>query len=33
MSNLSHDGEADPGPNLIGVVGAGAEVKEAGERV
>ena len=26
VSNLSHDGEADPGPDLIGVVGAGAKV-------
>ena len=31
--NLGHDGEADPGPDLIGVVGAGAEVKEASQGV
>jgi len=30
---LGHDGEADPGPDLIGVVGAGAEVEEASQGV
>ena len=30
---LGHYGEADPGPNLIGVVGAGAEVEEASQGV
>ena len=30
---LGHYSEADPGPNLIGVVGAGAEVEEASQGV
>ena len=29
MSNLGHDGEADPGADLVGVVGAGAQVEQA----
>ena len=33
VSNLSHDGEADPGPDLIGVVGAGAKVEETSQWV
>ena len=33
MPNLGHDGEADPGPNLIGVIGVGAEVEEASQGV
>ena len=31
--NLGHDGEAYPGPNLVGVVGAGAEVEESSQGV
>ena len=33
MSNLGHDGEADPGADLVGVVGAGAQVEQACKRV
>ena len=33
MSNLGHDGEADPGADLVGVVGARAEVEQARQRV
>ena len=29
MSNLGHDGEADPGADLVGVVGARAQVEQA----
>ena len=29
MSNLGHDGEADPGADLVGVVRAGAQVEQA----
>ncbi len=30
---LGHDGEGDPSPDLVGVVGAGDELEEDGERV
>ena len=30
---LSHDGERDPGSDLVGVVGARDQVEEDGERV
>ena len=29
MSNLGHDGEADPGADLVRVVGARAQVEQA----
>ena len=32
MSNLCHDGEADPGADLVGVVGARAQVEQACQR-
>ena len=33
MANLGHDGEADPGADLVGVVGARAQVEQARQRV
>ena len=30
---LSHDGERDPGSDFVGVVGAGDELEEDGERI